>query len=138
MSLVYAGIRVTDLERSVRFFTQGLGLVETHRGRMDHGGVFVELRDPDTDVELELNWYPPHSPYHTPYVTGEALDHLGFEVDDVPATIERLVRLGGRVAVAPWLERERYWIGFVEGPDGIWVEVSSPVPRAPTAPSGPS
>jgi lactoylglutathione lyase len=130
VGLVYVGIRVTDLERSIRFFTEGLGLVEGKRGQMSHGGTFVELLDPETKAQLELNWYPPGSPYDTPFSPGEGLDHLGFEVADARATIARLVAMGAHVAVEPWVEQGRYWIGFVEAPDGHWIEVQSLIPTA--------
>ncbi len=129
MALVYSGLRVTDPDRSVRFYTQGLGLKETGRGTMSHGGVFIGLQDPHTMQQLELNWYPPGSSYDTAYTVGEGLDHLGFEVDDARETIRKLLRLGATPAVEPWLEQGRYWIGFVRDPDGIWIEVQSPVPK---------
>jgi lactoylglutathione lyase len=140
MALRYTGIRVTDLDRSVRFYCEGLGLREMGRGRMSHGGEFVGLEDPETHVELELNHYPDGSPYATPYSPGEGLDHLGFVVPDARATIERLRRMGARVTVEPWREGGRYWIGFVEDPDGIWVEIADPAAEGPaaTAPSGSS
>jgi lactoylglutathione lyase len=136
MPFSYTGIRVTDLDRSLRFYTEGLGLREKGRGTMSHGGVFVGLEDPVSHVELELNYYPPGSPFDRPYAVGEGLDHLGFDVPDARAMVERLRGMGGRVVVEPRLEQDRYWIGFVEDPDGIWIEVQSP--KAPTAPSGPS
>lgn len=129
MALVYSGIRVSDPDRSVKFYTQGLGLKETGRGTMGHGGLFIGLQDPDTMQQLELNWYPDDSPYATPYAVGEGLDHLGFEVEDARETIRRLLRLGASPAIEPWLEQGRYWIGFVRDPDGIWIEVQSPVPK---------
>ncbi len=138
MGLSYVGIRVTDVDRSLRFYAEGLGLVERQRGTMSHGGQWVGLRDPRTGVELELNFYPPGSRFDTPYSPGEGLDHLGFDVDDARATVERLCALGGRVAVAPWLEEARYWIGFVEDPDGLWVEVQSPAAAEASGPSAPS
>lgn len=138
MGLIYVGLRVTDLDRSLRFYTEGLGLEAGARGKMGHGGTFVGLKDPGTGARLELNYYPPENRFAVPYVPGEGLDHLGFEVADARATIERLRGLGARVAVEPWLEEERYWIGFVEDPDGLWVEVQSEVPRERRAPSGPS
>ena len=137
MGLIYTGIRVTDLDRSLRFYCEGLGLVEKSRGTMSHGGTFVGLEDPTTHAELELNVYPPASRFAVPYSVGEGLDHLGFEVEDARATIERLRASGAKVAIEPWLERHRYWIGFVEDPDGIWIEIQSTVP-GPSAPSGPS
>lgn len=127
MVLQYVGIRVTDLARSVRFYTDGLGLREEKRGQMSHGGTFVALVDPDTGYELELNFYPSDSPYNTPFTPGEGLDHIGCEVEDVRATIHRLIELGGRIAIEPWVEQGRYLIGFVTDPDGNWVEVQGPV-----------
>ena len=132
MGLEYVGIRVTDLERSLRFYTRGLGLKEASRGTMSHGGVFVSLVDPTSKQHLELNWYPPGSPYDTPFQAGEGLDHVGFSTRDVPRLIRRLVRWGGRVAVKPWREPGRrgdYRIGFVEDPDGNWVEVTGTIPH---------
>jgi lactoylglutathione lyase len=125
MALVYSGIRVQDPDRSVRFYTEGLGLKETSRGHMSHGGLFIQLQDPNTMQQLELNWYPADSPYNVPYSVGEALDHLGFEVEDARSTFQRLLLLGATPAIEPWLEENRYWIGYVQDPDGIWVEVQS-------------
>ncbi|MGA9839228.1 MAG: VOC family protein [Thermoplasmata archaeon] len=143
MSIKYVGIRVTELERSLRFYREGLGLKELARGKMSHGGTYVGLEDPESHFELELNVYPADSVYATKYVVGEGLDHLGLEVADARATIERLRTMGAKVALEPWLEEGRYWIGFVEDPDGIWVEIQSRVRPAPSAgaisaPSGPS
>lgn len=129
MSLVYSGIRVTDPDRSVRFYTDGLGLKEISRGHMSHGGLFIELQDPNTMQQLELNWYPAGSPYDTAYSVGEGMDHLGFEVDDAREAYRRLLRLGASPAIEPWLEQNRYWIGFVRDPDGIWIELQSPAEK---------
>ncbi len=137
MAIRYVGIRVTDLERSLRFYTEGLGLREQGRGSMSHGGQFVGLEDPDSHFELELNFYPAGSRYATAYSVGEGLDHLGVVVPDARAAIERLRKIGARVVVEPWNEGGRYWIGFVEDPDGIWIEVQDP-PGAVAAVSAPS
>jgi lactoylglutathione lyase len=126
MTLSYVGLRVTDLERSIRFYTRGLGLQEKGRGSMSHGGVFVGLVDPESKFELELNWYPPENPYAGPYSPGDGLDHLGCNVQDARATIDRLIASGGTLMVPPWVERGRYLIGFVADPDGNWIEVQGP------------
>jgi len=128
VGLSYTGIRVTNLDRSVKFYVEDLGLVEEKRGTMSHGGRWVSLRDPASKFELELNYYPPGSPFATPYSPGEGLDHLGFDVVDARALIERMRGRGVRIAVEPWLEEGRVWIGFVEDPDGNWIEIQSPVP----------
>jgi lactoylglutathione lyase len=131
------GIRVTDLERSLRFYVDGLGLREQGRGTMSHGGTYVGLEDPATHFEVELNFYPPGSPYASPYTVGEGLDHLGLVVPDARALIEHLRAMGAPVAVEPWNEQGRYWIGFVQDPDGIWIEIQDP-PSPAEVVSGPS
>jgi lactoylglutathione lyase len=138
MTLRYVGIRVNDLDRSLRFYVEYLGLSERKRGTMSHGGIWVNLKDPDSEAQLELNYYPPGSAYRTSYAPGDGLDHIGFDVADARETIERLRARGVKVAVEPWLEEGRYWIGFVEDPDGLWVEIQSLVPRDKARPSAPS
>jgi catechol 2,3-dioxygenase-like lactoylglutathione lyase family enzyme len=70
---------------------------------------------------LELNHYEPDSPYNSPYVNGEELDHIAFDVQDLAATVGELKRRGIEVVVEP------YAIGgwkeaYVKDPNGIWIE----------------
>jgi len=122
MALEYCGIRVTDLDRSLKFYTGALGLRELRRGTMEHGGLFILLEDPETSQRLELNFYPPNNRFWTPFSQGEGLDHLGFKVKDARATLARLLAEGATAAVEPW-EESGYVIGFVKDPDGHWIEV---------------
>jgi catechol 2,3-dioxygenase-like lactoylglutathione lyase family enzyme len=131
VTLAYFGIRVRELDRSIRFYVGGLGLRETSRGTMSHGGVFVQLEDPVSQQKLELNWYPTDSPYDTEYVPGEGLDHLGFEVEDAEEAFAKLQTLGGHPALPVWVERGKYRIGYVTDPDGNWVELQSPLADSP-------
>src|SRR3972149_4824460 len=59
MKLLYTGPRVRDLDRSIRFYRQVLGMRLSRRGTMSHGGRWVELKSPGSHQRLELNWYPP-------------------------------------------------------------------------------
>ena len=87
MYLKYVGIRVTDFDRSVKFYTE-IGLKEMKRGdmRKDGLGVWVLVQDEKSGQHIELDWYPPGSRYAVPVNPGEALDHIGFVVDDVEST----------------------------------------------------
>jgi catechol 2,3-dioxygenase-like lactoylglutathione lyase family enzyme len=116
--LEYTGIRVRELARSVRFYTEGLGLRVGPTGRMTAGGVWQELRDPETGAVLELNYYPGDPPYRE----GDELDHLGFRVDDLAASIARLESLGGRVRIPPFSEGD-VRLAFLSDPDGVFVEL---------------
>jgi catechol 2,3-dioxygenase-like lactoylglutathione lyase family enzyme len=118
MPLEYTGIRVRDLARSVRFYTEGLGLKVGPTGRMAAGGVWQELKDPVTDAVLELNYYPGDPPYRE----GDELDHLGFRVNDLDSVLARLVRLGARVRIPPFTEANER-LAFLSDPDGVWVEL---------------
>ncbi|MGA7923426.1 MAG: VOC family protein [Thermoplasmata archaeon] len=141
MPLRYVGIRVTNLARSVRFYTKVLGLKEVGRGDAMTApesqkaglGSWVVLEDPRTHQRIELNWYPPRSKFATPYVPGEGLDHLGFFLGKVSRRkleleYHRLLSSGGRpTEVSPAVTDG--WVAHVKDPDGNWVEIF----RHPTA-----
>ena len=126
MNLAYCGIRVSDLARSLDFYVRVMGLKRVGGGKMNHGGVYVMLQDERTKQKLELNWYPSGSKFYTKYVPGEGIDHLGFIVEDVRKKYAELISNGATPAVTPWQEvkeDDESWIGFVEDPDGIWIEL---------------
>jgi lactoylglutathione lyase len=116
--LEYTGIRVRDMARSVRFYTEGLGLRVGPSGRMSAGGLWQELKDPESGAVLELNFYPGEPPYRE----GDELDHLGFRVENVDATVHRLESLGGRVRIPAFSEGDER-LAFISDPDGAWVEL---------------
>ena len=122
MKYFYTGVRVRDLERSVRFYRNVLGMKVTRKGTMSHGGVWIELRSPGSPQRLELNWYPAKSKFFAPYRKGEELDHLAFRVANVAHAFGELVSKGARPEVPPFQE-ERYEFAFVSDPDGIWIEL---------------
>jgi catechol 2,3-dioxygenase-like lactoylglutathione lyase family enzyme len=114
----YVGIRVRDLERSTRFYCDGLGLRPGPSGRMAAGGTWRELVDPTTRAVLELNFYPGDPPYRE----GDELDHLGFRVVDLEAAVARLTALGARVRIPPFAEGTDR-LAFLSDPDGVWIEL---------------
>ncbi|MFQ5986623.1 MAG: VOC family protein [Thermoplasmata archaeon] len=126
MYLRYFGIRVTDLDQSLKFYAELLGLKEVGRGSMrEYGGGrgdWVLLEDATSGQRLELNAYPKDSRWHAPYVPGEGLDHLGFVVDDVPAAYEELIAKGAGPTEIDPASTEGYQ-AFVTDPDGNWIEL---------------
>lgn len=117
----YTGIRVRDLDRSLRFYTKALGMHMIARGTMPHGGRFVHLRSPGSSQRLELNWYPRKTQFYTSYRKGEEMDHLAFVVDDVRAAYRTLLRHGASPAVSP--KQSAGTEVYVKDPDGIWIEL---------------
>lgn len=124
---MYTGLRVRDIERSLRFYTEVIGMevVEPLESFEPTRGKAVTLRSPGSSQLLELNWYEEGSQFGTAYTHGEELDHLGFEVENLQDAVERLEEKGVEVVVRPgtigatlgWRE------AFVKDPDGIWIEL---------------
>lgn len=83
------GIRVTNLERSIEFYTRILDLVELKRAA-DNESAYVLFKDRRSGQRIELNWYSESSPFWTPYAPGEGLDHIEVRVKDVPAFLDRI------------------------------------------------
>jgi catechol 2,3-dioxygenase-like lactoylglutathione lyase family enzyme len=123
MHLKYAGIRVTDMDRALRFYVGFLRLDVERQGSQK--GEWTLLRDPRSGQRLELNWYPPESPFATPYVPGEGLDHLGFEVDDARAWHAKALAAGAGNALDPFEDGPGNWAAYVTDPDGNWIELFS-------------
>lgn len=136
MYLSYIGIRVTNLEKSLKFYADLFGLEEVARGDNCNraGGVYVLLRDKRSGQKLELNWYPEGSPYGTPYSLGEGLDHIAFRVENVTEMLRELatkgieaVRIPSSLAEQPGARPTDYSarVAYVKDPDGNWVELYS-------------
>lgn len=93
----YVGIRVTNLQRSIDFYTKVLGMQITGRGKVEQTkGETVGLQSEKDSFMLELNYYEKDSPYNTTYAVGEGLDHLAFKVEDLDKTLEEARKAGHR------------------------------------------
>lgn len=117
----YTGIRVRNLKRSLDFYTKAFGMKVVNRGKMGHGGEYVQLVGNGSRQKLELNWYPPGSRFHTRYRKGEEMDHLAFVVEDVEKAYRELLQKGAKPAVPP--EKSEGTEVYVKDPDGIWIEL---------------
>ena len=117
MKYLHTMVRVTDLEASLEFYCENLGLRETRR-REDKNGrytlVFLSAPgDEDAQVELTHNWDP------EPYTGGRNFGHLAYEVSDIYATCERLMAGGVTINRPPRDGR----MAFVRSPDQISIEL---------------
>ena len=118
----YVGIRVTNLQKSIDFYTKLLGMKVTGRGKNEQTkGEYVALQSEDGGFILELNHYEENSPYNTPYVAGEGLDHLAFKVDNLDKALEETRSAGYRVILEMKANGGRW--AYIEDPDGIWIEL---------------
>lgn len=117
----YTGIRVRDLAKSLRFYTEVLGMKERRRGTSGNGGTYVGLRNQRSSPELELNFYRAGTRFATKYRQGDELDHLAFVVEDVETAYRELVKRGVEVAIDP--AHAKGAEVYVKDPDGIWIEL---------------
>ena len=122
MRFAYSGIRVTNLERSVRFYKNAMGMKQVVKGKMAQGGIYVALKSPRSTHRLELNYYPPGTRFYEKYKPGSELDHLAFWVKDVDKTYKKLLAKGAKKAVKPF-SQDQYRMAFLKDPDGIWIEL---------------
>jgi catechol 2,3-dioxygenase-like lactoylglutathione lyase family enzyme len=134
MKLQQVGLRVTNFDRSLRFYTRALGLRIKTRGdtRVWGGGLWVLLEDPRTHRVVELNWYPRGSRFASAYVVGDGVDHLDFTIGAAPRSAlereyRRLLRQGARPTRYTPATTDG-WMASVRDPDGIWITVG----RRPT------
>jgi lactoylglutathione lyase len=118
----YVGIRVTNLQRSVDFYTKVIGMHVKGRSRIDQTkGETVGLETEKDGFILELNYYEKNSPFNTKYVVGEGLDHLAFKVDNLEKALKEADKAGYRTILEIKADGGRW--AYVGDPDGIWIEL---------------
>jgi lactoylglutathione lyase len=118
----YVGIRVTNLQKSIDFYTKILGMQVAGRSKIEQTkGETIALQSEKDGFVLELNYYEEGSLYDTKYTLGEGLDHLAFKVDDLDKVLAEATKAGHRTILEMKAEGSR-WI-YIEDPDGIWIEL---------------
>jgi lactoylglutathione lyase len=118
----YVGIRVTNLQKSIDFYTKVLGMHVTGRSKISKTkGETVGLESEKDGFTLELNYYEEDSPFNTKYVLGEGLDHLAFKVDNLEKALKEAEKAGCKVILEMESDGSRW--AYIEDPDGIWIEL---------------
>ncbi len=119
---IYTGIRVRDLEASLRFYTTVLGMKEVDRTPIAAAkGIAVNLVAEDGGPILELNYYEKGSRFDTKYVVGEGLDHLAFAVPNLDAALAEAKKAGHPMVQEIKAPNSRW--AYIEDPDGNWIEL---------------
>jgi lactoylglutathione lyase len=118
----YVGIRVTDVQKSIDFYTKLLGMKVTGRGKIkETKGETVGLQTEEGGFVLELNHYDKASRFNTKYTPGEGLDHLAFKVDNLDKALEE-ARKAGHPVICEMKSSGGRW-AYIEDPDGNWIEL---------------
>jgi lactoylglutathione lyase len=118
MKYLHSMVRVRDLDASLRFYCEGLGLREVRRKEVPEGKytlVFLAAPEsPDAELELTWNWGSQED-----YGSARNFGHLAFRVDDIYATCARLQAMGCVIHRPP---RDGH-MAFVRSPDLISIEL---------------
>ncbi len=114
--MIHENYNVSDLDRSLAFYKEALGLTEVRRKNAADGSfIIVYIANEEADFELELTWLKDHP---QPYDLGECEFHLAFRTDDMEAAHRKHEEMG-----CICFENPSMGIYFIEDPDGYWLEV---------------
>ncbi|HOA71674.1 MAG TPA: VOC family protein [Bacillota bacterium] len=114
--MVHENYNVRDLEKSLKFYEEALGLTEKRRIEAKDGSfIIVYVGNDTTDFLLELTWL---RDWDRPYNLGDNEFHLAFSTDDFQAAYEHHKKMG-----CICYENPEMGIYFIEDPDGYWLEI---------------
>ena len=123
MRILHTMLRVGNLDRSVAFYIEVLGMKELRRKEYPEGrftNVFVGYQPESEGAVLELTYNWDQSRYDL----GDGYGHVALAVDDVYAACERIRERGGRITREPGpMKHGSTILAFVEDPDGYKIEL---------------
>jgi lactoylglutathione lyase len=117
--LLHTRYRVNDLEKTVAFYRDVLGLREMGRHKSSRGSELVFMKAPESEEEIELCSYPASGPVHVQ----ADLTHLAFEVDDLEAFTRQLEKKGVKLSDGPTKSASGMVLAFVDAPEGYEIEL---------------
>jgi lactoylglutathione lyase len=111
--------RVNDLERTVKFYRDVLGLAEVRRHKSPRGSELVFLKAPSSEEEIELC----HFPASEPVQVQPDLTHLAFEVESLDEFAKHLAKHGLKFSDGPTSSSGGSTIAFIDAPEGYEIEL---------------
>lgn len=121
MKILHAMIRVKNIDASMKFYTELLGLKKTHEIKLEDCLLhFLKGEDSDFEIELTENIDIPENGYEN----GNAFGHFAVETDDMDKFDAKLKSLGYEYLYEPFIMDEaQSKIAFVKDPDGNEIEI---------------
>jgi lactoylglutathione lyase len=128
--LLHTRYRVNDLEKTIRFYREVLGLVEVRRHKSPRGSELVFLKAPQSEELIEICCFPASGPVQVQ----PDLTHLAFEVDSLDEFAKNLARHGLKYSDGPHLRESGGGFAFIDAPEGYEVELIQPAKPAAKQP----
>lgn len=117
--LLHTRYRVADLEKTISFYRDVLGLQEIRRQTSGRGSQLVFLKAPESDEEIEICKFDESGPI----VVGPDLTHLAFEVDDIEQFARDSAKKGYPLSDGPHPNGKGGAIAFIDAPEGYEIEL---------------
>ena len=117
--LLHTRMRVSDMEQTINFYTNVLGLEVLERKVSPRGSQLAFLRVPNSEELIELTSFPPSGPVKVQ----EDLVHLAFQVENLDDTIASLNAQGVKITDGPTQTSSGSRFIFIDAPDGYEVEL---------------
>ncbi|MBI2927336.1 MAG: VOC family protein [Verrucomicrobia bacterium] len=118
--LLHTRYRVNDLERTLKFYKDVLGLEEVRRHKSPRGSELVFLKAPESEETIEICSFPASGPVQVQ----PDLTHLAFEVDSLEAFGQHLASLGLKYSDGPTLRSDGTGgFAFIDAPEGYEIEL---------------
>lgn len=111
--------RVNDLETSVTFYKEVLGLTEVRRHESPRGSKLAFLKAPESEELIELCYFPSSGPVQVQ----PDLTHLAFEVHSLAEFGQHLEKLGRKFSDGPTMKEGGGGFAFVDAPEGYEIEL---------------
>jgi lactoylglutathione lyase len=119
MKLLHTRYRVNDLERTVKFYRDVLGLEEIKRHKSPRGSELVFLKTQDSEELIEITFFPGSGPVQVQ----SDLTHLAFEVDSLEEFAAHLARHGLKYSDGPTTSSNGTTFAFIDAPEGYEIEL---------------
>jgi lactoylglutathione lyase len=117
--ILHTRYRVNDLERTVKFYRDILGLAEIKRHKSPRGSELVFLKTPESEELIEICFFPGSEP-----VKCQAdLTHLAFEVDSLEEFAKHLTKHGLKYSDGPTTSSSGTTFAFIDAPEGYEIEL---------------
>lgn len=117
--LLHTRMRVSDLDQTIQFYTNVLGLEVVERKTSPRGSQLAFLKVPNSDELIELTSFPPSGPVKVQ----EDLVHLAFQVENLDHTIASLAAKGVKITDGPTQTSSGSRFIFIDAPDGYEIEL---------------